>query len=83
MKHFGLAAAILAFAAVPRLRQRSHFERNLTVNGHVELAVSTGSGHIHITHGSGDRVHIFGSRQVQLGQRRRREGAGDRKEPAH
>src|SRR5947209_6982103 len=60
MKHFGLAAAILAFAAVPVFASEATFERNLTVNGHVELAVSTGSGHIHITHGSGDRVHIFG-----------------------
>ena len=50
----------MAFAAIPALANEATFERNLTVNGHVELAVSTGSGHIHITHGSGDRVHIFG-----------------------
>ena len=60
MKHFALAAAALAFAALPVFASEATFERNLTVNGHVELAVSTGSGHIHITHGSGDRVHIFG-----------------------
>jgi hypothetical protein len=60
MKRFALAAAILALAAVPALANEATFERNLTVNGHVELAVSTGSGHIHITHGSGDRVHIVG-----------------------
>jgi hypothetical protein len=60
MKHFALAAAILAFAAIPALANEATFERNLTVNGHVELTVSTGSGHIHITKGSGDRVHIFG-----------------------
>jgi DUF4097 and DUF4098 domain-containing protein YvlB len=60
MKQFALAAAILAVAAVPALATEATFERNLTVNGHVELAVSTGSGHIHITHGSGDRVHIVG-----------------------
>jgi DUF4097 and DUF4098 domain-containing protein YvlB len=60
MKYFALAAAILAVAAVPALATEATFERNLTVSGHVELAVSTGSGHIHITHGSGDRVHIFG-----------------------
>ena len=60
MKHFALAAAILAVAAVPALANEATFERNLTVNGHVELAVSTGSGHIHISHGSGDRVHILG-----------------------
>ena len=60
MKRFALAVAILAIAAVPALANEATFERNLTVNGHVELAVATGSGHIHITHGSGDRVHIFG-----------------------
>lgn len=60
MKRFAFAAAILALAAVPALANEATFERNLTVNGHVELAVSTGSGHIHITHGSGDRVHIVG-----------------------
>ena len=60
MKHFALATAILAFAALPALANEATFERNLTVNGHVELTVSTGSGHIHLTHGSGDRVHIVG-----------------------
>jgi hypothetical protein len=60
MKRFAFAAAILALAAVPALANEATFERNLTVNGHVELTVSTGSGHIHITHGSGDRVHIVG-----------------------
>jgi putative adhesin len=60
MKRFAFAAAILALAAVPALANEATFERNLTVNGHVELAVWTGSGHIHITHGSGDRIHIVG-----------------------
>jgi DUF4097 and DUF4098 domain-containing protein YvlB len=60
MKRFALAAAILALAAVPALANEATFERNLTVNGHVELAVSTGSGHIHITHGTANRVHIVG-----------------------
>ena len=60
MKHIAIAAAILALAALPALATEATFERNLTVNGHVELSVSTGSGHIHITHGAGDRIHIFG-----------------------
>ncbi len=60
MKHLALASAILAFAAIPAFANEATFERNLTVNGHVELSVSTGAGHIHITHGSGDRVHIVG-----------------------
>jgi hypothetical protein len=60
MKHLALATAILAFAAIPALANEATFDRNLTVNGHVELTVSTGSGHIHITRGSDNRVHISG-----------------------
>lgn len=60
MKHLALAAAALAVAALPVFASEATFERNLTVNGHVELQVSTGSGHIHIKQGSGDRVHIYG-----------------------
>ena len=55
-----LALAGLALAAVPALATEANFERNLTVNGRVELAVSTGSGHIHLTKGSGNQVHITG-----------------------
>lgn len=60
MKHFALAAAILALAALPALASEATFERNLSVNGHVELTVSTGAGHIHITRGSADRIHVIG-----------------------
>lgn len=60
MKHLALATAVLALAALPAFASEATFERNLTVNGHVDLTVSTGSGHIHIKQGSGDRVHIFG-----------------------
>jgi DUF4097 and DUF4098 domain-containing protein YvlB len=61
MKH-GITAifAGLALAAVPALAAEATFERNLTVNGRVELSVSTGSGHIHITQSSGSQVHISG-----------------------
>jgi hypothetical protein len=60
MKHIAIATAVLAMAALPALATEATFERNLTVNGHVELSVSTGSGSIHLTHGSGDKIHIFG-----------------------
>lgn len=61
MKHFLLAAAAaLALAAVPALASEANFERTLSVSGHVELSVSTGSGNIHITHGAGNQVHIWG-----------------------
>ena len=61
MKHlFVVTAAALALAAMPALGSEATFERNLTVNGRVELSVATGSGNIHLTHGSGSQVHIFG-----------------------
>lgn len=60
MKRIALAVAILALAAVPALANEATFDRNLTVTGHVELTVSTGSGHIHLTKGSDNRVHVFG-----------------------
>jgi DUF4097 and DUF4098 domain-containing protein YvlB len=60
MKTFLLATSVLALAAVPALATEATFERNLTVNGRVELSVSTGSGNVHLTRGSDDRVHIYG-----------------------
>src|SRR5438876_10720271 len=60
MKRIWIATAVLATAALPPLAAEATFERNLTVNGHVELSVSTGSGNIHLTHGSDNRVHIYG-----------------------
>lgn len=61
MKYMSTAAiAVLAFATLPALASEATFERNLTVNGRVELAVATGSGHIHLTRGSGTQVHISG-----------------------
>ena len=61
MKHvLTTAVAALALAALPALASEATFERNLPVNGRVELSVSTGSGHIHLTQGSGSQVHVFG-----------------------
>jgi DUF4097 and DUF4098 domain-containing protein YvlB len=60
LKHLLLATAALALAAVPALATEATFERTLTVSGHLELTVATGSGNIHITQGSGNQVHIFG-----------------------
>jgi len=36
------------------------FDRNLTFSGQLELSVSTGSGHITITRGAANQVHIHG-----------------------
>lgn len=60
MKYAIAVAAALSLAALPALASEATFERNLQVNGRVELSVSTGSGNVHLTHGSGNQVHIFG-----------------------
>ncbi len=60
MRKFWIAAAALALAALPALASEATFERTLSVSGHVELSVSTGSGNIHITRGAGNQVHIWG-----------------------
>ncbi len=54
------STAALVLAAIPALASEATFDRNLTVNGRVELSVATGSGYIHLTHGSGNQVHIVG-----------------------
>jgi hypothetical protein len=60
MKHLWMAATVLAMAALPALAAEATFERNLAVNGRVDLSVSTGSGNVHLTRGAGNQVHIFG-----------------------
>jgi DUF4097 and DUF4098 domain-containing protein YvlB len=60
MRHLLAATVVLALATVPALASEATFERMLNVNGHVELSVSTGSGNIHLTRGSGNQVHIYG-----------------------
>src|ERR1035441_2064758 len=60
MKHFLVVTALLSLAAVPVLASEATFERNLSINGRVELTVATGSGNIHLTHGSGNQIHIYG-----------------------
>ena len=40
------------------------FDRTLSISGAVQLAVSTGSGDIHLTRGSGNQVHIHGKIHV-------------------
>jgi hypothetical protein len=61
MKHLLVAtAAAIALAALPALGAEATFERNLQVNGTVELTVATGSGYIHLSHGAGNQIHVFG-----------------------
>jgi hypothetical protein len=61
MKHLLAAStAILIAAALPAFAADATFERNLSVSGHVELNISTGSGNIHLTRGADNQIHIFG-----------------------
>ncbi|MGD0894326.1 MAG: DUF4097 family beta strand repeat-containing protein [Terracidiphilus sp.] len=40
------------------------FDRTLSVSGAAQLAISTGSGNIHFTRGSGNQIHIHGQIHV-------------------
>lgn len=69
MKRLILAAAALAaLATLPAMASEATFDRTLSVSGRVELNVSTGSGNIHITHATGNQVHIFGHVKSGWGQ---------------
>jgi Putative adhesin len=54
------AIGLLTVAALPALSETATFERNLSVDGRVELTVSTGSGYVHLTRGSDNQVHVYG-----------------------
>jgi len=60
MRNLLIATAALALAAVPVLAAEATFERTLTVSGAVDLTVATGSGNIHLTRGTANRVHVIG-----------------------
>jgi hypothetical protein len=61
MKYAGaIAVALLAMGTTAAHASEATFERDLAVNGRVELNVSTGAGAIHLTQGSTGRIHIFG-----------------------
>jgi hypothetical protein len=62
MKHFFAiagATALLTLASVPSRAAEATFERDLTVNGRVDLTVETGAGSIHLTAGPAGKVHVF------------------------
>jgi DUF4097 and DUF4098 domain-containing protein YvlB len=54
-----IALAVASTAAMARGSEAT-FERDLAVNGRVELTVATGSGTIHLTQGSGTHIHVVG-----------------------
>jgi len=64
MKHFlAPMATLFATAVLATTSARAAeatFQRDLTVNGKVDLSVATGSGSIHLTSGPVGRVHVYG-----------------------
>jgi beta-lactamase regulating signal transducer with metallopeptidase domain len=62
---FPTAPAVTVVAGSMQEGGQLSFDRTLTVSGAAQLAVSTGSGDIHITHGSGNQIHIHGQIQVK------------------
>ena len=52
--------AAAALATAPLQAAEATFDRTLSVGAPAQLSVSTGSGNIHITRGSGSQIHIFG-----------------------
>jgi hypothetical protein len=56
------AALVAATLGIPALALASDgtFDKTLSVNGAVQLEVSTGSGYVHVSPGSDNQVHIIG-----------------------
>jgi hypothetical protein len=54
------AVLIVATAAIPALASEATFDRTLNVGATVNLHVSTGSGYVHISPGSGSQMRIIG-----------------------
>jgi DUF4097 and DUF4098 domain-containing protein YvlB len=59
MRAAALSAAVLAIPAMARASDAT-FDKTLSVNGSVQLEVSTGSGYVHVNPGSDNQVHIIG-----------------------
>jgi Putative adhesin len=59
MRAIVLSAAALTLPALA-LASDGTFDKTLSVNGNVQLEVSTGSGYVHVTPGSDNQVHIVG-----------------------
>ena len=53
-------AAIAALVPAAALAADGTFDKTLHVSGQVMLSVSTGSGYVHVSPGSGTEVHIVG-----------------------
>jgi Putative adhesin len=66
MRAAALTAATLAIPALA-LASDGTFDKTLTVNGAVQLEVSTGSGYVHVNPGSDNQVHIVGHVRANRG----------------
>jgi len=60
MKTQWVAIAALAISPAWMLAADGTFDKTLHVNGTPVLSVSTGSGYVHVTPGSGNEIHIIG-----------------------
>ena len=61
---FPVPAFARAIAAQSESDSSKSFDRALSISGETQLFVSTGSGNIHLTRGSGNEVHIHGKIHV-------------------
>ena len=61
---FPVPAFARAIAAQSESGNSMSFDRALSVSGEAQLLVSTGSGNIHLTRGSGNQIHIHGKIHV-------------------
>jgi DUF4097 and DUF4098 domain-containing protein YvlB len=60
MKRILVAALVASAMAVPALATEASFDKTLSVKAQATLLISTGSGKIHLTHGSESQIHIVG-----------------------
>ncbi|MFZ1938486.1 MAG: DUF4097 family beta strand repeat-containing protein [Terracidiphilus sp.] len=61
MKYFSVlfAVAALSLASLPAHAAEATFERDLSVNGRVDLTIENGSGAVHLMSGPAGHVHVF------------------------
>src|SRR5438445_9336706 len=61
ISRLAIAGATLALCALPALGAvHGEFERTLSVSGHVDLQVETGSGSIEVHRGGSNQIHVLG-----------------------
>ena len=61
---FQVAAITPAISSETESNDALGFDRTLSISGETQLMVTTGSGNIHLTRGSGSQIHIHGQIRV-------------------